>query len=86
MYILAFLDGYGSTVQGLLDWFEVDLGSTKRLLIQTDFERTFTHVRVRMYDAFHAHFCESECFKLDICAANMYTTMGWLRLAGSLKL
>ena len=26
---LAFLDGYCSTVQGLLDWFEVDLGFTK---------------------------------------------------------
>jgi len=25
----AFLDGYFSTVQGLLDWFEVDLGFAK---------------------------------------------------------
>jgi len=25
----VFLDGYCSTVQGLLDWFEVDLGFTK---------------------------------------------------------
>jgi len=31
----AFLDGYCSTVQGLLDWFEVDLGFTKLLFIQT---------------------------------------------------
>ena len=31
-----FLDGYCSTVQGLLDWFEVDVGVTKLLLIQTD--------------------------------------------------
>jgi len=30
----TFLDGYCSTVQGLLDWFEVDLGFTKLLLIQ----------------------------------------------------
>ena len=28
------LDGYCSTVQGLLDWFEVDLGSTELLFIQ----------------------------------------------------
>jgi len=25
-YLIAFLDGYCSTLQGLLDWFEVDLG------------------------------------------------------------
>jgi len=31
-----FLDGYCSTVQGLLDWFEVDLGFTELLLIQID--------------------------------------------------
>jgi len=30
-----FLDGYCSTVQGLLEWFEVDLGFTKLLFIQT---------------------------------------------------
>ena len=31
-----FLDGYCSTVQGLLDWFEVDLGFTKLSFIQID--------------------------------------------------
>ena len=31
-----FLDGYCSTVQGVLDWFEVDLGFAKLLFIQTD--------------------------------------------------
>jgi len=31
----TFLDGYCSTVQGLLDWFEVDLGFTELLFIQT---------------------------------------------------
>ena len=31
-----FLDGYCSTVQGLLDWFEVDLGFTELLVIQID--------------------------------------------------
>ena len=30
------LDGYSSTVQGLLDWFEVDLGFTKLWFIQID--------------------------------------------------
>jgi len=29
----TFLDGYCSTVQGLLDWFEVDLGFTELLFI-----------------------------------------------------
>ena len=31
-----FRDGYCSTVQGLLDWFEVDLGFTEHLFIQID--------------------------------------------------
>jgi len=31
---MAFLDGYCSTLQGLLDWFEVDLGFTKLSFIQ----------------------------------------------------
>jgi len=31
-YLKAFLDGYCSTVQGLLDWFEVDLGSPELVL------------------------------------------------------
>ena len=30
----SFLDGYCSTVQGLLDWFEVDLGFTELSFIQ----------------------------------------------------
>jgi len=30
------LDGYCSTVQGLLDWFEVDLRFTELLFIQID--------------------------------------------------
>jgi len=34
--LLSFLDGYCSTVQGLLDWFEVDLGFTELLFIQID--------------------------------------------------
>jgi len=33
---LSFLDGYCSTVQGLLDWFEVDLGFTELSFIQID--------------------------------------------------
>ena len=32
----TFLDGYCSTVQGLLDWFEVDLRFTELLFIQID--------------------------------------------------
>jgi len=32
----TFFDGYCSTVQGLLDWFEVDLGITELSFIQID--------------------------------------------------
>jgi len=32
----TFLDGYCSTVQGLLDWFEADLGFTELWFIQID--------------------------------------------------
>jgi len=32
----AFVDEYCSTVQGLLDWFEVDLGFTELSFIQID--------------------------------------------------
>jgi len=39
-----FLDGYCSTVQGLLDWFEVDLGFTELLFIQKDLCVTFVLV------------------------------------------
>ena len=34
--IFCFFDGYCSTVQGLLDWFEVDLGFTELSFIQID--------------------------------------------------
>jgi len=37
LLIYSFLDGYCSTVQGLLDWFEVDLRFTELLFIQIDF-------------------------------------------------
>ena len=33
---VSFIDGYCSTVQGLLDWFEVDFGFTELLFIQID--------------------------------------------------
>jgi len=36
MKIITFLDGYCSTVQGLLDWFEVDLGFTEISFIQIE--------------------------------------------------
>jgi len=32
----TFFDGYCSNVQGLLDWFEVDLGFTELSFIQID--------------------------------------------------
>jgi len=39
LFPLSFFDGYCSTVQGLLDWFEVDLGFTELSFIQM-----FTHL------------------------------------------
>ena len=33
---MSFLDRYCSTVQGLLDWLEIDLGFTELLFIQID--------------------------------------------------
>ena len=35
----SFLDGYCSTVQGLLDWFEVDLGFTELSCILVDYSQ-----------------------------------------------
>ena len=35
-FIFSFFDGYCSTVQGLLDWFEVDFGFTELSFIQID--------------------------------------------------
>jgi len=40
------LDGYYSTVQGLLDWFEVDLGFTELLFIQIDLCREIQIARL----------------------------------------
>jgi len=36
LFVHLSLDGYCSTVQGLLDWFEVNLEFTKLLLIHID--------------------------------------------------
>jgi len=50
-----FFDGYCSTVQGLLDWFEVDLGFTELSFIQIDlcvlcvFDTYHSHAYTRMY-------------------------------------
>jgi len=35
-HLNVFLDGYCSTVQGLLDWYVVNLGFTRLLFIRTD--------------------------------------------------
>ena len=35
-FFVFFVDGYCSTVQGLLDWFQVDLGFTELSFIQID--------------------------------------------------
>jgi len=41
-------DGYCSIVQGLLDWFEVNLGFTERLFIQIDLCVDNTQISLNM--------------------------------------
>jgi len=58
-FLHPFLDGYCSTVQGLLDWFEVDLGFTELLLIQID-------LRVMCVFVLYSPVSLSSCPFLDI--------------------
>jgi len=58
----SFLDGYCSTVQGLLDWFESDLGFTELLFIQIDLRVMFVFVFyspdlcvIRMHESYVGH-------------------------------
>ena len=46
LQIFTFVDGYCSTVQGLLDWFEVDLGFTELsfMYLFTDLYRHMNHL------------------------------------------
>jgi len=48
IHMYSFLDGYCSAVQGLLDWFEVDLGFTELLFIQID-------LRIVCFDDLHSY-------------------------------
>jgi len=47
-HITTFLDGYCSTVQGLLDWFKVDLGFTELCFIHV-LPRHITTKQARMH-------------------------------------
>jgi len=47
--LITFLDGYCSTVQGLLDWFEVDLGFTELSFKDTMCKRHYVY--------YHQAFC-----------------------------
>ena len=69
-----FLDAYYCTVQGLLDWFEVDLGFTELLFIEIDL-------------CVMCVFC-ALLWGCVFCALRTkdFSCMGWLRLVGSLKL
>ena len=58
-----FLDGYCSTVYGLLDWFEVDLGFTELLFIQ------ILYLRISMQDPAQLpalHYTAAHCNILSI--------------------
>jgi len=58
---LAFLDGYCSTVQGLLDWFEVDLGFPELF-----FEATTHRIVSAGLDSSH---CERSSCSVLVCIA-----------------
>ena len=51
----SFLDGHCSTLQGLLDWFEVDLGFAKLLFIQTDLCVLFVSHRMQYVIRYCVH-------------------------------
>jgi len=54
MHTFFFLEGYCSTVQDLLDWFEVDLGFTDSM------NMTCTHTRTNTHESLvHVMFIES---------------------------
>ena len=59
-----FLDGYCSTVQGLPDWFEVDLGFTKHLSLQSDLYTAFSK-HVECCNFFLAGLCGTKKMKAD---------------------
>ena len=71
MYACIALDGYCSTVQGLLDWFEVDLGFTELLFIQIDLCVLCVFV---LYSPIYAYMivCMYACMPLYVC---MYVCM-----------
>ena len=50
----TFVDGYCSTVQGLLDWFEVDLGFTELSFIQR-YTKLHTHAHSLSRTHTHTH-------------------------------
>ena len=95
-----FLDGYCSTVQGLLDWFEVDLGFTESVCrhaaavdtrVSTGERRCVT---VFMKTVHTLSGRENECVKHTHTHTYTHThththtlvlVLGWLQLAGSLK-
>ena len=70
---MILLDGYCSTVQGLLDWFEVDLGFTELSFIQIDLcvpcDFVFYSDIVSDFARFHKFLCDTTQFVcLNICS------------------
>ena len=73
----TFLDGYCSTVQGLLDWLDVDLGFTELSFIQIGLCvfgvysvscLMFTHVYIRIcIDIFRWHLVATRCNETKTC-------------------
>jgi len=73
--VCASLDGYCSTVQGLLDWFEVDLGFTKLLFIRfliTDFSLSI-HISIHHSIHISIHRAPTHCNTLQHTATHCNT-------------
>ena len=73
-YLNAFLDGYCSTEQGLLDWFEVDLGftigffcqvSVKMSLLICLFSREFVSFLICLFVSLFSHVSFYVSFLVD---------------------
>ena len=68
----AVFDGYCSTVQGLLDWVEVDLGFTELLIIQIDLcvmclFVLYLPVSLSKIIIVCLHFAHTACVRMCIC-------------------
>ena len=83
----SFLDGYCSTVQGLLDWFVVDQGFTELLFIQIDLCVMCVFVLYSPVSLSSCMFIDTACVGCLTCRpANGKANPTWGVIFGSSKL